>query len=100
MASKAIIGFLDVLGFAELVKRQNFSELFDAYTNLIKSSLSAKKHYSMDYVVFSDTIVIISEKTDYEGLLDLLEAISVFSFKALVEMELPINHQARFPCPR
>jgi hypothetical protein len=62
MASKMLVGFLDVLGFSELVKRQNFSDLFVEYTDLIRSSIKAKEQYAMDYVVFSDTIVIISEK--------------------------------------
>ncbi|WP_135079227.1 hypothetical protein [Terasakiella sp. SH-1] len=91
MSQKALIGFIDVLGFSELVKRKDFGDLFEQYIQLIRNALNARGQTHMEYVVFSDSIVIVSEKTDYKSLFLLIEAVSLFSFEALTKLGLPIK---------
>ncbi len=90
--NKKLVGFLDVLGFSELVKRSDFSAYFSKYTQIIKECVKVVHNQSIDYVVFSDTIVIVSQETkSYTDLRDIIEIVSLFSYRALTELGLPIK---------
>ncbi len=90
MQSNRILLFLDVLGFSELVARQDFGELFDAYLSVIKETVD-KINPKIEYVVFSDSIVVVSPEDNDSDLTDLVEVMGIISYRFLVEQNLPIK---------
>lgn len=90
MQSNRILLFLDVLGFSELVARQDFGELFDAYLSVIKETVD-KINPKIKYVVFSDSIVVVSPEDNDSDLTDLVEVMGIISYRFLVEQNLPIK---------
>lgn len=56
MASERYFLYLDILGFTDLVKRQNGRVIHDLYE--VIASLNANKHDAFKVVVFSDTVIV------------------------------------------
>jgi hypothetical protein len=82
--------FLDVLGFSSMVATEHHSERIDAYLNCLNRIFDKEDGSKIDYVVFSDSIVITTRNDDEESLLALLSRCSTF-FGALIASEIAVR---------
>lgn len=83
------VAFIDLLGFSELVKRIDFGESFDQYTEIIETNLESKD-INLQYIIFSDSIIINTGDIVVEQLNFLIQSISQLSYQLLIEMNLPL----------
>lgn len=83
------IAFLDILGFSELVRRQSFDAEFEQYSEIIGNAIQA--HDGLNYVTFSDSIVINTGGKRADDLFGLLQAVAGIQYRLLVEMEVPVR---------
>ena len=83
------VAFLDILGFSELVQRDSFSREFEQYSEILKNALRKDKR-DLQYVTFSDSVVINTIEANDEQLQQLIEAISEIIFKFMIDLDVPI----------
>src|SRR5882672_8819469 len=67
------IALLDVLGFEQLVARESYVEELERYTDTISR---ASENSLLEFVLFSDTIVITTFDTDELSLINLVHTCS------------------------
>lgn len=100
MGSKKIDGyvaFLDILGFSELVRRKSFADDFDRYSEIISGA--ARSNDNLNYVTFSDSVVINTSGKSLDDLVRILQAVAVIEHQLLVNMDVPVRgciSQGRF----
>jgi hypothetical protein len=71
------VAFLDVLGFADLIARDDRLDAVGGYVEAVKASVPvAAEAGSLRFVLFSDSIIISSEGEDPDALLPLLEKLA------------------------
>jgi len=86
---KGYVAYLDIIGFSELVRKLEFLESFEQYSKIIENSIN-NASIKMKYILFSDNLVINTEKDDLEDLELLCKVLSEINFRLLTEMGLPI----------
>lgn len=86
---KGLIAYFDVLGFSNLIREDKFSEKRKTYTQILDNAV--KQNRNLDYIVFSDSVIIKSETINEKELLNLCKAISEISYELLFKLELPIR---------
>lgn len=90
MQSERIVALIDVLGFSELVARQDFGELFEKYIDTVKTTIE-KVDSNIEYLVFSDSIVIVTPDNEEQDLLNISKVIGSISYEFMVNQKLPIK---------
>lgn len=91
MASQKIdgfIAFLDILGFSELVKRSSFDQEFNLYSDIICKT--SKSNSDLNYVTFSDSVVINTKGNTINDLLSLVRMVAEIMHRFLVELSVPV----------
>lgn len=83
------IAFLDILGFSQLVMKDSFSMDFERYSNILNEAVRADNR-DLQYVTFSDSIIINTKYEGEEHLQHLVQAIAEITFHLLTELGLPI----------
>lgn len=83
------IALLDVLGFSELIARETRNDELQAYFEALDMATN-KGSESVEYVLFSDTIVISTPSDNEEALLALLRACS-HGMRWLLKAGLPVR---------
>ena len=83
------VAFLDLLGFSELIQREDFSDKFERYVDIIEKTLDTDTT-GFQYIIFSDSLIINTKNNDKEQLLKLSTSISHISYRLLTELDLPI----------
>ena len=83
------VAFVDLLGFSELVKRRDFLDSFANYSGIIENAFKTTDN-SMQYIIFSDSLVVNTVKDDKEQLITLLKALSEVNYHLLVDLDLPV----------
>ncbi len=73
---KGFVAFIDVLGFKDILLSENFEELFKHYQISVNRATSYFKKNKLQYVVFSDSIIINTLDEKEESLLAILRACS------------------------
>jgi hypothetical protein len=82
------VAFLDILGFSELVRRSSFDQEFEQYSNIICNT--SKSNGNLNYVIFSDSVVINTEGKTIKNLLSLVQMVAEVMHRFLVELEVPV----------
>lgn len=83
--------FLDIMGFSTIVSGERHLERIDSYLKILKDSLGSKDDRSqINYVVFSDSIVVTTADDDDASLQALLERCSSL-FGGLLANEIPVR---------
>lgn len=77
---KGFVAFIDVLGFSELVARDKVSQMLDAYRAIIEESTKLSK---LQYVVFSDSILLSTPDESEESLWSILAGSSRLLYRFL-----------------
>lgn len=90
MQARRIIALLDVLGFSSLVGDQDFDGIFSDYVKTIRNAI-LRTDQTVDYVVFSDSIVLISNGCEEKDLLAVAEITSTLSFDIMINQGLAIR---------
>jgi hypothetical protein len=83
------IALLDVLGFTELITRESRTEELQHYFNAVDTATD-KLTDTVDYVLFSDTIVMYTQTDSEQSLNSLLQA-SSFGMHYLLKAGLPVR---------
>lgn len=86
---EGFVAFLDILGFSELVRNGNLFEKFPQYTDIINNALETEGDL-LQYIIFSDSIIINSKNAEEDTLLLLSTALSKISYQLLLKMNMPI----------
>ena len=70
------VAFLDILGFSELVSRTTFEEDFDfsRYSEIIGKAVQTDSS-SLQYAIFSDSIVVSTDSGSRKQLQQIVEAV-------------------------
>lgn len=84
------IAFLDLLGFTERVRTGDVGKSFEKYSEIIQQSLKTKES-NLQYITFSDSIVVTTNGNDSEQLLVLVEALAELQFRLLIEFGSPVR---------
>lgn len=90
MQARRIIALLDVLGFSSLVGDQDFDGIFSDYVETIRNAI-LRTDKTVDYVVFSDSIVLISNGCEEKDLLAIAEITSTLSFDMMINQGLALR---------
>lgn len=90
MQTRRIIALLDVLGFSSLVGDQDFDGIFSGYVETIRKAI-LRTDKTVDYVVFSDSIVLISGGCEENDLLAIAEITSTLSFDMMINQGLALR---------
>jgi hypothetical protein len=85
---KGYVALLDVLGFSELIARESRSMELERYFDAIDEATN--KMEGVEYVLFSDTIVINAPSRSPEDLLQILQACS-FAMHYLLKEGLAVR---------
>lgn len=88
--NQRLVAFLDLLGFSELVSRTDFVLVLDAYVKQIRASVSGLSE-RLNYVVFSDSLVIYSSELSYEAAQDMMGSVADLCFNLLTKHQLAIR---------
>jgi hypothetical protein len=83
---KGYIALFDVLGFSELIARESRGPELERYFDAIDQATN--KIHDVQYVVFSDTIVITTPSRSHEDLLQIVRA-SSYAMHYLLKEGLP-----------
>ncbi|MDD4876265.1 MAG: hypothetical protein PHQ86_03935 [Dehalococcoidales bacterium] len=83
------VAFFDMLGFSELVREGSFSENFNKYSEILSNAVEINKD-GLQYVTFSDSVVINTKNKGKEQLQYLIRAVADISFRFLTELDIPI----------
>ncbi len=83
------VAYLDILGFSELVQRESFSKEFDQYSEILSNAVRTNNR-GLQYVTFSDSVVINTREDGEEHLQHLIQAISEITFNFLIQLGVPI----------
>ena len=78
-----------MLGFSELVQEGSFSDNFKKYSEILSNAVEANKE-DLQYVTFSDSVVINTKKDDGVQLQYLIQTVADISFHFLTELNIPI----------
>ena len=81
------VAFLDVLGFREVVGRHSFGEFLAGYKTCLQRTLTP---HGVNYVVFSDSIVLTTNGAQDEDLHQLVVACSHLFYRLLTLKPWPI----------
>jgi hypothetical protein len=85
-----VVAFLDLLGFSELVSRNNFSAVLRLYFQQIRASVTGLSE-RLNYASFSDSLVIYTNELSYDAAKDLLISIADLCFNLLTKHQLAIR---------
>lgn len=88
MSINGYVAFLDILGFKELVSRSSFDDDFVQYTDIINEA--TKTNNNLNYVTFSDCVVINTKSRNPQDFSGILRAVSEIVHRLLVEMSVPV----------
>lgn len=83
------IAFFDILGFSELIIEENFSDKIETYRTILNDAIRVDAS-DLEYVFFSDSVIINSQSNEEEELLQIIVAISEISCRLLDELGLAI----------
>jgi len=83
------IAYFDILGFSELIKEENFADKIQLYNEILQEAVSSKNR-DLDYIFFSDSVIINSNNSSEQDLLNLCVAIAEIMFRLLMELDLTI----------
>ena len=83
------VAFLDILGFTELVTRSSFDNDFARYSDII--SAAAQLNGNLNYVTFSDNVVINTGGKSPDDLRGILQTVAEIAYRLLVEMDVPVR---------
>lgn len=86
---KGYVAYIDLLGFSELVKQEDFMASFDKYTAIIETELKSDIT-EFQYIIFSDSLIVNTESDAPEVFLSLIESLSHLNYRLLLEMNLPL----------
>jgi len=78
-----------MLGFSEFVQGDSFSKQFKQYSEILSEAIQANKG-SLQYVTFSDSVVINTIESDERHLQYLVQAVAEITFRFLTELNVPI----------
>lgn len=87
---KGLIAYFDVLGFSNLIREEKFLEKREKYAKILNDAVN-RNGRNLDYIAFSDSVIIKSESITEKELLDVCKAVSEISFQLLLELELPLR---------
>lgn len=88
---KTYVGFLDVLGFSELISRgDEFEEIFDGYVATIRNIIESIDS-GFTYTIFSDSIIIYGEDSELSSLSALTKIVSGIQYRLLLNNNVPIK---------
>jgi hypothetical protein len=90
MISHGYVAFLDILGFADLIRREESLKRFERFFNIIKDA-STYEDGNIDYLMFSDSIVLSTNGAGDEQLIKILSAVAEISFEFLIKLQAPIR---------
>lgn len=90
MLEPRVVALLDILGFSELVFKSDFGELFEKYVEAIRAAIHATDP-QIEYVLFSDTVVLVSPGEGSDDLLNLAEVVGTLSYELITEHALPMR---------
>src|SRR6266404_8434271 len=81
------VALLDVLGFEQLIARESYLEEIDRYMETIEK---LSDNPGLEYVLFSDSIVITTDEESETALLNLVRSCSRV-FGRLLSQEIPLR---------
>jgi hypothetical protein len=88
MKTRGFVAFLDVLGFTNFIlDGESFGSVYQEYVNIIKKATASD---DLDYVLFSDSIIITADSTSYPALYNMCSAVSDISYNLLVDHNVPL----------
>lgn len=86
---EGFVAYFDILGFSESMKHSDFSDKIDKYSEILDYSLRRDER-DLEYIFFSDSVIINSKTSDESQLLHISTAMSEISYHLLIDLELPI----------
>jgi hypothetical protein len=89
------IGFLDVLGFSDLIARDDSLNEIARYVESIQTAVAKTPSTSLGLALFSDSIVLSEPSADPEALLNVIE-VSSRIFGALLKLRVPVRGAITF----
>lgn len=89
MHQEGFIAYFDILGFSDLIKEEDFSDKIEKYNEILTEAIHVDA-WDLEYVFFSDSVIINSKSNDESELLQLIIAISEISHRLLTELHLAI----------
>ena len=84
------VALIDILGFSEGILRHNLQTFFHEYNKSVHDVLSTPEAQNLEYIVFSDTIVIYTHYSNKKSFLSLVRACSLL-FVSLLKIGLPLR---------
>jgi len=83
------VAYFDILGFSELIKEDDFSEKIQHYNDILNEAV-IKDNRELDYIFFSDSVIINSHMATESDLLNIINAISEIMYRLMMELGLTI----------
>jgi hypothetical protein len=90
METNGYIAYFDVLGFSELIRVDSFSSTITKYNKILQDAVN-RDDRNLDYIFFSDSVIIHSNNNQQTDLLDISLAISEITYRLVTELELTIS---------
>lgn len=87
---KGYVALLDILGFSELIKSDSLPGDFERYFEIMKGALESYGP-NIQYVTFSDSILINTTEESENNLFLLIKAVSYITYRFLIELNVPIR---------
>jgi hypothetical protein len=88
---KGYLALLDVLGFASLISRESHLEELERYEEcVIKATQTPEATKKVQYVLFSDSIILTTTEDDFESLKAICRS-SSYLFHLLLEHEFAVR---------
>lgn len=84
-----LIAFFDILGFSEMIKENKFSGKMERYKIILNDAVN-KTDSDLEYVFFSDSVLINSKSSSKKALLEIILAVSEINYRLVTELSLTI----------
>lgn len=86
--AEGYIAYFDLLGFSQQISREeDFTKEFDKYNDIIAT---ACKPRDIDYLAFSDSVILSAETSDKPTLLKLSQVVASIQYRLMVDLNSPI----------
>jgi len=87
---EGFIGYFDLLGFSESIRSgENFIKKISKYNEILYEAVEVDSK-NLEYVFFSDSVIINSKGKSEEELIELIWALSEILYRLLIELNVVI----------
>jgi hypothetical protein len=84
------VAFLDVLGFRSIINSANSDEILKKYVSIVDKAILNEDMYGLEYVIFSDSVIVNSFNDDDESFFKMLDACATL-FNKLLMIGIPVR---------